>query len=474
MNRKVGSVWFGLGMMVLNAGCWSSVTPVPAPSAESESSQELIGGFGANNSRLDAVGSIALAYVDPYSGYSYFDLLCSGALISANTVLTAKHCIEALSYYPDYGYKVVFGVGPETANPKRWVEVIDLAGAPGDYGGFNGYGHDVGVLHLAEPLDDVPTVQVGALSDGDVGANFVGIGFGDRDNSLRYGIRRVGKLTLQARQGSTYGALLGSFDAFYEWFTGEPLPPECADVSASGGVVIVSEPVIGLPAAGGRSSPGGGNAWASFGGSGGGVAAGSGAAGSGFAGSGGVGGGTEVDCYYVSYVRAVYDSVVLEQVDEVVAGHGPGNAQPCYGDSGSPLLRANASGELVAYGVVSGGLSSRRLVCDYGAVYAGFNDDVLQFLDDAMHWVDPCGGLSSIGQCDGSVARRCSTLLEGQRRLLEFDCADVGLDCAAQADGSIGCGEDDASFAAPAAARSGEKPLTPRTLLAPVFRVPPK
>ena len=51
-----------------------------------------------------------------------------------------------------------------------------------------------------------------------------------------------------------------------------------------------------------------------------------------------------------------------------------------------------------------------------------------------------------VGRCVGSLAERCTTLQEGPRRRVGFDCAAVGLTCETQHDGSIGCGEDDSFF----------------------------
>jgi hypothetical protein len=94
----------------------------------------------------------------------------------------------------------------------------------------------------------------------------------------------------------------------------------------------------------------------------------------------------------------------------------------------------------VSYGVVSGGERSKSLVCDYGTVYASFVDaDVEQFLDQAMNWADPCAELANGAACAGSVARRCSTPAEGERRVLEFDCQSLGLQCVARPDLSVGC-----------------------------------
>lgn len=392
-----------LALALLVSGCWEARDDGPPPPKPAPSVHEIIGGFTANNSALNAVGNVSLRTIDAWSGEAYFEQLCTASLIDADTALTAKHCLDSIIYYVGYGYELVFTIGPSAYAPADFSEIIAFEGAPGSVGGFNGYGHDVAVLQLATPFEGVPALQLGTLSDTDIGQDFAAVGFGARDNSGIDGNRRVGSVELRARSGRTYELMLGSFAAFYEWYTGTPLPPECEN-------------------AGSGTDDGDAGVIATDGGF--------------------------VDCYYVDYVRTIFETVLLEELGEVFAGGTPGDAQPCYGDSGSPLIRSTGTG-LVVYGVVSGGLSSPTQICDYGAVYATFDAGTLAFLEQAKSWVDPCKGLAREGVCEGSVANRCSTVIEGKRRRLTFDCATVGLSCQTQNDGSLGCGEDDASFGPP-------------------------
>lgn len=358
-----------------------------APEVET-SDNELIAGFAANNSALNAIGALSVMYRDPFSGSTRFDLICSGALIDTNTVLTAKHCVDAVSGYPD-SYTPVFAIGPDSASPTQWLEIAETQRAPGDSGGFTGYGHDVGILQLAGEVTGVTPLAIAGLDDGQIGQNFVAIGYGVRNNYGTAGLRRMGKVQLRARQGRTWELLLGSFEAFFQWYTGSPVPTDCdSDAPA--------DPYL---------------------------------------------------CEALSYLRSLYDSTLLESTDDVIAGGASGDSQPCQGDSGSPLVLSVTKERLTAFGVVNGGVGSPTLICDHGAVYGSFGAAVLQFLEEAMAWVDPCGGLSTTGVCDGTVARRCTNRLEGPRRIVEFDCAAVGLTCEPQGGGLIGCGEDDQSFA---------------------------
>jgi hypothetical protein len=149
------------------------------------------------------------------------------------------------------------------------------------------------------------------------------------------------------------------------------------------------------------------------------------------------GGGYDPD----AYLHYIYDTTLLVDGYEAVFGGAAGDAQACYGDSGSPVIRANANGDLVAYGVISGGIGSSQLICDYGGVDAVFGPEVMTFLTTAQKWVDPCKGLSIAGACSGTTAKRCTSPTEGPRRLVKFNCSSLGQTCAIQPDGSAGCSD---------------------------------
>lgn len=346
----------------------SSVDEQPAESLEAE----LIAGFPANGSGLNAIGALVLYSRDPATG-SWIDPFCTGTLIAPRTVLTSKYC--AARFGSAYPYaRVGFAIGPNGMAPERVVEIIDRDFAPDDVGGFRGYGHDVGVYYLAEAITDIAPLRFRAPRPTQVGRDFVGVGYGIQDNSWTRGTRRAGTLELRALEGPIAPILFGSFEAFYEWYTGEPLPSDGGD-----------------PA-------------------------------------------------YVDFVRSLYEGTLLDAGYEFIAGGTEGDAQPCEGDWGGPLLRPNASGELVVYGVASTAIGSREQVCDYGAIYATFGPGVDEFVRASRRYVDPCRGLSYTGICEGNVARRCTNPAEGERRLVELDCATLGEVCAIQPSGEVGCG----------------------------------
>lgn len=283
----------------------------------------LIGGFAADDPSFDAVGSLSRARSDTHQP---LELICTGTLIGPNAVLTAKHCAREMSE----GQSYVFSIGPDALAPRRSVPIASVEQAPGDAGGWNQIGPDVAVLRLAEPIADPQPIRIDALPVREIGAIFLGVGFGVRNAELDRGLRRAGPLHLRATSGFTYGALLGGFEAYYLWYTGKPLPPACGELEADGGVPE-------LPA----------------------------------------------ECPAQQMVIEHYRRTRLEEAGEMVLGATADDAQPCHGDSGGPLLRRDSHNELRIYAVASGGIGSRSQRCDFGAVYAGFTQPIQAFIHRA-------------------------------------------------------------------------------------------
>jgi hypothetical protein len=384
---------------LLTVAC-SQQEPTSATESQNDN-QSLIGGFAANDTRLNGSGSLVVVWP-----FGFTDLLCSAALLTPESVLTAKHCADVIPMAYSFGAKVAYAVGPDSRAPLKLMEVVAYETAPGDIGGFVGYGRDVAILHLDHPLTDAPTVDVGATSDEDLGSPFAAIGYGVQDNGFSYGTRRLGKQALKGREGKVFEIMFGSFEAFLDWFLTGNVNPN--DFLRPAGRPPTSSP----PDGGGTGGSGGG--------------------GGGMGGAGGTGGmgadGGGVPPWLIDLARQIYDTTVLEKDYEVVTGGTPGDAQPCFGDSGSSLIR-KVEDRFVSYGVVSGGIGSRDLICDMGTVYATFGPETLAFIERAKEWVDPCGDRDSTGFCDGNVARRCTNAAEGRRRMVEFDCSLLGMAC---------------------------------------------
>src|SRR5690242_16866131 len=133
---------------------------------------EIIGGFAANDPALDAIGSLVVEL--PGASFE----LCGATLIAPESVLSAKHCASVIPLIVQIGGRLVFAVGPDSAHPRQTVDVVAVDLAPGDTGGFVGFGHDVSVMHLDHPITDLAPVQIGQLDDGQVGEPFAAIGYG--------------------------------------------------------------------------------------------------------------------------------------------------------------------------------------------------------------------------------------------------------------------------------------------------------
>jgi hypothetical protein len=355
-----------------------------------DSHEDIIGGVDARSSSLNAIGTLGTVY--DYSGYDGgsvgYNMICTATLIGPTTVLTAKHCVQSYpggSLYLDYN-DMYFGIGPDANNPERRIPVVEVETAPLDYGGFTGFGRDVAIVHLGQAVTDIRPVPVDSLVAGDVGRRYAIIGYGQQDNLRHYGTRRAGSVKLRALEGRVFELMFGSYGGFKDWakemgYYYEPYPTD-----------------------------------------------------------GGFDGGGSADAGYdpEAWLRAEYENTRLLDGYEAYVGNAPGDAQPCYGDSGGPLIN-KVNGELRVYGVTSGGLPSRKSACDFGAVYATFGPATRDFIAQGLRWVDKCGGVSTKGRCDGAVATRCTGRAEGQRRITTTDCDLLNQVCGYDWTGAATC-----------------------------------
>lgn len=397
-------------------GCTDSAGAMGGESTDSVR-EEILGGVPAASDALDAVGSLAFEMpIDAWSdggvplsaggfgtlippvgsgaavlgleldsesdsdpgvgagaGAPRYKMFCTASLIGGATVMTAGHCVAVAERIFDSGGVVYFGIGADAQHPKRKIEVVDFATSSIKKGGWRDSGSDVGVLHLAEPISDIPPLRLGRLTDGDVDSRFAVIGFGYASLRGPSGVRKAGSGTLRARTGRVFDIYYGSFEAFKAW----------AD----------SHRPAGVPDA----------AWGTL-------------------------------------VRNEYEKSALLPEYQAVVGGLPGDAQPCFGDSGAPLVR-RADHALYAYGVASRTWPSSRSACAYGAVFATFGPATYGMLDREKDWVDPCTNVPRTGQCEGAVATRCTYWDEGPREVTRTDCDAIGQACGFDARGAVACVE---------------------------------
>jgi hypothetical protein len=348
-----------------------------SPDAELQTSaRDIIGGFRADSPELDHVG--ALVAIDPTTGVPF--PFCSSTLIGPETVVTAKHCAAILPNAQFQNFQVAWAAGPRAETPLDLIPIASTETAPGDVGGFVGYGRDVAVVHLDRPTAIEPATPQ-PFSSALLGTAMVSAGYGV------YGAtgasddrRRIGRETVAGTEGRALEVILGSFENFVEWFfTGQVTPDDY---------------LVNFPP----------------------------------------------DDPFIEFLRQQFDALVLYDQHEAVTGLAPNDTQSCYGDSGGPLARFTRQGGWETYGVVSGGLSSLRSVCDFGSVFSTFGPESFAFLEATLDWVDPCGEVTASGRCEGDVAVTCETNFIGNiRRLAQLDCSAAGLSCVSSAEGT-GCG----------------------------------
>lgn len=138
------------------------------------------------------------------------------------------------------------------------------------------------------------------------------------------------------------------------------------------------------------------------------------------------------------YLEEIYYELNLLPEYQAFLGGMRGDAQPCYGDSGGPLI-AMSNGQRTVFGNVTSGFGSSRLRCDFGAVFAVFGPSTRDYLAEALQWVDPCIGTTVQGHCEGDLAVRCTSRSEGKRRLSETDCGLLGQTCGLDENGAAAC-----------------------------------
>lgn len=138
------------------------------------------------------------------------------------------------------------------------------------------------------------------------------------------------------------------------------------------------------------------------------------------------------------YLEDLYYRLGLIPEYQAFFGGKRGDAQPCFGDSGGPII-AIRDGVRTVFGNITSGFGSSRLICDFGVVAAIFGPLTQSYLEESLLWTDPCEGVTVKGFCSGDLAVRCTNRSEGKRRLSETDCSLIDQTCGVDESGAVAC-----------------------------------
>lgn len=203
----------------------AACAPAPGDTQSQAASSALIDGFDVRDVRADAVGSLGRIF-----GTDTFDATCTGTLIAPDQVLTAKHCVQASTAEAPYvlDRAIGFAVGFDSDHPRKLVKAKSVRVFDPNEGGFIGFGRDVAIYTLVEPITDVTPLPVttNPLGPADVGKRLWAAGYGTQDYERRSrGTRRGGAVSLRAVTGKPMHALFEGRDAFMTFMRsseGEP------------------------------------------------------------------------------------------------------------------------------------------------------------------------------------------------------------------------------------------------------------
>lgn len=196
-----------------------SEAPDVADPAEAADPQAILGGAPTDDAKYAAVGALGWYFPD----YGMVHVFCSGTLVAANKIVTARHCTSSIDLAFEIGVVPVFAFGSDGYAPDAVLPITSYVNAPPTPIPSGGLlldgGRDIAVAELESPATDVVPAKLGLFEESYLGTQFQIAGFGINDVTFSSGQKFSGVVTARTTHGRWYSLLFnGDYDAYLEWY----------------------------------------------------------------------------------------------------------------------------------------------------------------------------------------------------------------------------------------------------------------